>query len=148
MSDSQKPQPPSNLKTGSASADHSRIGPSLVIKGEVNGSESVYIDGRIEGILNVGNSRVTIASNGSVAANIIAGEVLILGSVQGNIQCSDRLDIRSDGSLIGDVITQRISVEDRAVLKGSVEVQAAEHRNNKSHRQAQQVKASAAVAGA
>jgi cytoskeletal protein CcmA (bactofilin family) len=120
----------------------------LVIKGEVTGSESLYIDGRIEGTLNVGDNRVTIAPKGSVGADITAGEVVILGSVQGNIQCSNRLDIRSDGSFTGDVITQRISVEDRAILKGSVQVRAVDQKNDKSHRQTQQPKASAAAAGA
>jgi len=146
-----------------STADQATIGKSLVIKGEVSGSESLYIDGRIEGIVNFADNRVTIARNGSVAANISAREVVILGEVQGNIQCTDRLDIRSEGSLTGDVVTQRISVEDGAVMKGSVQVRAAEHKNDKSHKQAQakpaspqsakpatteQPKAAAAVAGA
>jgi cytoskeletal protein CcmA (bactofilin family) len=164
-SDSQKSHFPSNLphKTASASVEQATIGGSVVIKGEVSGSESLYIDGRIEGIVNFADNRVTIARNGSVAANISAREVVILGEVQGNIQCTDRLDIRSEGSLTGDVVTQRISVEDGAVMKGSVQVRAAEHKNDKSHRQAQakpaspqsakhatteQPKAAAAVAGA
>ena len=101
------------------------------------------------GTINFADNRVTIAPNGSVVANISASEVVILGSVQGNIQCSDRLDIRSEGSLTGDVVTQRISVEDRAVLKGSVQVRAVEHKNDKSHQQTQaQPKVAAAVAGA
>jgi cytoskeletal protein CcmA (bactofilin family) len=143
-SDSQKSHFPSNLphKTASASVEQATIGGSVVIKGEVSGSESLYIDGRIEGTVNFADNRVTIARNGSVAANISAREVVILGKVQGNIECSDRLDIRSEGSLTGDVITQRVSVEDGAILKGSVQVRAAEH-NDKSHRQAQAKPASA-----
>ena len=131
----------------SASGEQSRIGATLIIKGEITSSECLYIDGRIEGTLNCGDNRVTVASNGSVAANITAAEVVILGSVQGNVQCSDRLDIRSDGSLTGDVITKRISVEDRAILKGSVQVQAVEHKEVKSHPQTRQPKVSAAAAG-
>ena len=150
-SDSQKSQFPSNslVKTAGASGEQTTIGASLVIKGEVSGSESLYIKGQIEGIVNFADNRVTIAPNGRVVANISASEVVIMGSVQGNIQCSDRLDIRSEGSLRGDVVTQRISVEDQAVLKGSVQVRAVEHKNDKSHRQTQaQPKAAAAVAGA
>jgi cytoskeletal protein CcmA (bactofilin family) len=149
-SDSQKSQFPPNspLKTV-ASGEQATIGRSLVIKGEISGSESFYIDGRIEGTVNFADNRVTIAPNGSVVANISAGEVVILGSVQGNVQCSDRLDIRSEGSLTGDVITQRISVEDGAILKGGVQVRAVEHKNDKSDRQTQtQPKSAAAVAGA
>ena len=150
-SDSQKSQFPSKLplKTGSPSVEQTTIGGSVVIKGEVSGTESLYVDGRIEGIVDFAANRVTIVRNGSVAANISAGEVVILGKVLGNIECSDRLEIRSEGSLTGDVVTQRISVEDRAVLKGSVQVRAVEHKNDKSHRQTQaQPKAAAAVAGA
>ena len=145
-SDSQKSQSPSNLplKTASPSAEQTTIGGSVFIKGEVSGSESLYVDGRIEGTVNFAPNRVTIARNGSVVANISAGEAVILGKVQGNIQCSDRLEIRSEGSLEGDVITQRISVEDGAALKGSVQVTAVEHKNDRPNRQS---KAAAAVAG-
>ena len=148
-SDSQKSQASSNpnqAKTVSVSVEQATIGRSLVIKGEVSGTESLYIDGRIEGTVNFAGHRVTIGDNGSVAANISGREVVILGKVQGNIQCTDRLDIRSQGSLTGDVVTQRISVEDGAILKGSVQVRAAEHKNDKSHRQAQATPASAQAA--
>ena len=130
--DSQKTQSPSNpylgpSKTVSVPVEQATIGRSVVIKGEVSGTESLYVDGRIEGTVNFAEHRVTIGRNGSVAANISAREVVILGKVQGNIQCTDRLDIRSEGSLTGDVVTQRISVEDGAILKGSVQVRAVEH---------------------
>ena len=139
---SPKSQFPSNpnsapLKTIGSPVEQATIGRSLVIKGEVSGSEALYIDGRIEGTVNLADNRVTIGRNGIVAANITAREVVIMGKVQGNIQCTDRLDIRGEGSLTGDVVTQRISVEDGAVLKGSVQVRAAEHKNEKAHHQAQ-----------
>lgn len=160
--DSQKSQLPSNFspsKSVSVPVEQATIGRSVVIKGEVSGSESLYVDGRIEGTVNFADHRVTIGRNGSVAANINAREVVILGKVQGNIQVTDRLDIRSEGSLTGDVITQRISVEDGAILKGSVQVRAVEHKQDKSQAQKQaqpeakpaaieQPKAAAAVAGA
>jgi cytoskeletal protein CcmA (bactofilin family) len=138
--DSQKSQLPANFspsKSVSVPVEQATIGRSVVIKGEVSGSESLYIDGRIEGTVNFAEHRVTIGRNGSVAANINAREVVILGKVQGNIQVTDRLDIRSEGSLTGDVITQRISVEDGAILKGSVQVRAVEHKQDKSQPQAQ-----------
>ena len=106
--------------------EQATIGRSLVIKGEVTGAESLYIDGHIEGTITVADHRVTIGRNGNVTANINAQEVVIMGKVKGNIQCSDRLDIRGEGTLTGDVVTQRISVEDGAILKGSVQVRAAE----------------------
>jgi cytoskeletal protein CcmA (bactofilin family) len=163
-SDSQKSQFSSNPNQSTPRAisipvEQATIGRSLVIKGEVSGSESLYVDGKIEGTVNLGDSRVTIGRNGSVAANITAREVVILGKVQGNIQCSDRLDIRSEGALTGDVITQRISVEDGAILKGSVQVRAADQKHSQSQTKSasaesakssatEQSKAAAAVAGA
>jgi cytoskeletal protein CcmA (bactofilin family) len=134
--------------------EQATIGRSLVIKGEVSGSEALFVDGKIEGIINLTDNRVTIGRNGTVAANITAREVVIMGKVTGNIECSDRLDIRSEGSLTGDVVTQRISVEDGAILKGSVQVRAAEgkkdqHQNQSQQKQAttEQPKAAAAAAG-
>ena len=127
-------------KTVGAPMEQAMIGRSLTIKGEVSGSESLYIDGRIEGSISIPDSRVTIGRNGVVAANIAAREVVIMGKVHGNIQCSDRLDIRSEGSLTGDVITQRISVEDGAVLKGSVQVRSAEIKHDKNQAQQTQAK--------
>src|ERR1700687_2763954 len=138
-SDSQKSQASSNpnqAKTVSVSVEQATIGRSLVIKGEVSGTESLYIDGRIEGTVNFAGHRVTIGDNGSVAANISGREVVILGKVQGNIQCTDRLDIRSQGSLTGEMVTQRISVEDGAILKGSVQVRAVEHNKSQGQKQA------------
>jgi len=103
-------------------ADQATIGKSLVIKGEVTGSESLYIDGRVEGSINLAGNRVTIGRNGVVAANINAREIVVLGKVRGNLTASDRVDIRSDGSLTGDVIAARISIEDGAFFKGGIDI--------------------------
>ena len=145
-------------KTTTVPTEQATIGRSLVIKGEISGAESLYVDGKIEGTINLTDNRVTIGRNGVVAANINAREVVIMGKVTGNIQCSDRLDIRSEGSLAGDVTTMRISVEDGAVLKGSVQVRSADgkHDKNQPHQNqskpvtaiTEQPKAAAASAGA
>ena len=103
-------------------SDQATIGKSLVIKGEVTGSESLYIDGRVEGSINLSGNRVTIGRNGVVAANISAREIVVLGKVRGNITASDRVDIRSDGSLTGDVVAARISIEDGAFFKGGIDI--------------------------
>src|SRR6516162_2600099 len=78
--------------------EQATIGKSLVIKGEVTGSESLYIDGRVEGAINLPGNRVTVGRNGVVSANISAREIVILGKVRGNMTASDRFDIRSEGS--------------------------------------------------
>jgi cytoskeletal protein CcmA (bactofilin family) len=111
--------------------DQAHIGRSLVIKGEVTGAESLFIDGRVEGTINFPDNRVTIGRNGNVTANITAKELVIMGKVQGNVECADRLDIRSEGVLSGDVITHRISVEEGAILKGGVEVRNPEKKDQK-----------------
>ena len=90
--------------------EQATIGKSLVIKGEVTGSESLYIDGRVEGSVNLPGNRVTVGRNGQVQANINAKEVVVLGKVKGNVTASDRVDIRNEGSLGGDVVCQRISI--------------------------------------
>ncbi len=102
--------------------DQATIGKSLVIKGEVTGSESLYIDGRVEGSINLPGNRVTIGRNGVVNANITAREIVALGKVRGNLTASDRVDIRTEGSLTGDVIAQRISIEDGAYFKGGIDI--------------------------
>ncbi len=116
------------VKTVSAPVEQATIGRTLVIKGEVSGAEALYIDGRIEGKISLPDNRVTIGRNGSVQANITAREVVVMGKVNGNIDCSDRVDIRSEGSVTGDVSTVRISVEDGAVLKGGIQVRSADHK--------------------
>jgi cytoskeletal protein CcmA (bactofilin family) len=103
-------------------SEQATIGKSLVIKGEVSGSESLYVDGKIEGAINLAGNRVTIGRNGQVAANIAAREIVVLGKVRGNCHASDRVDIRSEGSLTGDVIAARISIEDGAFFKGGIDI--------------------------
>lgn len=112
------------MKNVTAPVDQATIGRTLVIKGEISGSEALYIDGRIEGKITMPESRVTIGRNGKVDASIQAREVVVMGKVNGNIQCSDRVDIRAEGSVTGDISTVRISVEDGAALKGGIQVHA------------------------
>jgi len=104
------------------SGEQATIGKSLVVKGEVSGSESLYIDGKVEGTINLPGNRVTVGRNGQVAANILAREVVVLGKVRGNVNASDRVDIRSEGSLTGDVAAARISIEDGAYFKGGIDI--------------------------
>jgi cytoskeletal protein CcmA (bactofilin family) len=113
-----------------STADQATIGKSLVIKGEVTGSESLYIDGRVEGSINLAGNRVTVGRNGIVSANINAREIVVLGKVRGNLTASDRVDIRSDGSLTGDVVAARISIEDGAFFKGGIDIRKAGQKAN------------------
>ena len=108
--------------TSAATGEQATIGKSLIIKGELSGSESLFIDGKVEGTINLPGNRVTVGRNGQVAANILAREIVVLGKVRGNCQASDRVDIRSEGSLTGDVIAARISIEDGAFFKGGIDI--------------------------
>jgi cytoskeletal protein CcmA (bactofilin family) len=110
--------------------EQATIGSSLHIKGEISGSEALYIDGKVEGKVTMPGSRITIGRNGKVDASITARDVVVMGTVKGNIECSDRVDIRGEGSVTGDVSTMRISVEDGAVLKGGIEVRSGEQKKN------------------
>jgi len=110
--------------------EQATIGKSLVIKGEVTGSEALYIDGRVEGSINLPGNRVTVGRNGVVSANINAREVVVIGKVKGNMTASDRVDIRNEGSLTGDVIAARISIEDGAYFKGGIDIQRPNQKTN------------------
>ncbi len=135
-----------SVKTVSAPVEQATLGRSLVIKGEVSGTESLYIDGRIEGKISLPENRLTIGRNGVVQANVTAREVVVMGKVTGNIECTDRVDIRSEGQVTGDVSTMRISVEDGAVLKGGIQVRSGEHKQKETQSQAKAHEAKPAAA--
>ena len=101
------------------------IGAWVVIKGEVSGNEPLFIDGTVEGSINFLEHRVTVGRSSRIRADIRAREVVVMGSVEGNIYCSDLLDVRADGSIQGHMITERIRIDDGASLKGTVEVHSA-----------------------
>ena len=115
------PRPTSAAGPGAA-GEQATIGKSLFVKGELSGSESLYIDGKVEGAINLPGNRVTVGRNRQVAASISAREIVVLGKVRGNCQASDRVDIRSEGSLTGDVVAARISIEDGAFFKGGIDI--------------------------
>ena len=119
---SESPLVRTSLAASASAEQAATIGKSLVVKAEVTGSESLYIDGKVEGTINLPGNRVTVGRNGQVAANITAREIVVQGRIVGNVTASDRLDVRSEGSLTGDVVAQRISVEDGAFFKGKIDI--------------------------
>jgi cytoskeletal protein CcmA (bactofilin family) len=123
-----------DASTASVAVEQATIGRTLVIKGDISGSESLYIDGCIEGNIVMPQSRVTIGRSGKAAANIQALEVVVIGTVTGNIDCGDRVEIRSGGSVTGDISTARISVEDGAAIKGGIHVMSEKKMKNASAR--------------
>jgi len=99
-----------------------RIGKSVVIRGEVKGSEDLFVDGRIEGTISLSESRLTIGPNAVLAADLTARDVLVLGQVQGNIVASGRVELRAGCQVTGDVHALRLAIEDNAVFRGKVDL--------------------------
>lgn len=102
------------------------IGKAVKINGQIFAKEDLYVDGDVEGTIESQDNKVTIGPNGRVQAGIRAREVVILGQVQGNVEVSDKVDIRKDAKLVGDIKTSRISIEDGALFKGSIDIVKAE----------------------
>jgi cytoskeletal protein CcmA (bactofilin family) len=107
----------------SNSNDVAHIGKSVLIKGELSGSEDLYLDGEVEGTIELHQNSLTVGPNARIRAHIHAREVVIHGKVDGNITGSERVELRRSAVLVGDVTTQRISVEDGAFFKGAIDVQ-------------------------
>ena len=102
------------------------IGKSVVVKGELSGSEDLIVDGEVEGSITLRGQSLTIGPNGRVRANIEARNVIVHGRLDGNIHASDRVELRKSASLTGDIFTARISIEDGAFFKGGIDIQKAE----------------------
>ena len=98
-------------------------GKSVVIKGELSCSEDLYIDGQVEGTINPKGNRLTIGPNGRVKANVNASAVVVQGKLEGNIQASDRVDLKQSAVVTGDIATQRISIDEGAFFKGGVNIE-------------------------
>ncbi|MFY9648146.1 MAG: polymer-forming cytoskeletal protein [Terriglobales bacterium] len=107
----------------SQTAEGANIGKSVVVKGELSGSENLYVDGNVEGKIQLNNHSLTIGPNGKVKADVIAKTVVIQGRLEGSVNASDRVELRTSAVVTGDVTTQRIAIEEGAFLKGKVEIQ-------------------------
>ena len=99
-----------------------RIGKTVVICGEVKGSEDLIVDGRVEGTVSLSENRLTIGPNANVAADLSARDVLILGHVQGNVVATGRVELRAGCTMEGDIRALRLAIEDNAVFRGKVDL--------------------------
>jgi cytoskeletal protein CcmA (bactofilin family) len=97
------------------------ISQGIRIKGEITGSEDLFVDGPVEGKLNLANGSLTVGPNGSVKADVVAREVIVRGRLEGKIAGRERVQLWSTGQVIGEIQTQRLAIEDGAVLRGKVE---------------------------
>jgi cytoskeletal protein CcmA (bactofilin family) len=99
------------------------IGKSVVIKGELNGSEDLTIEGHVEGTIQLKEHVLTIGPNGRIKAQVFAKSVIVLGEVTGNVTASDKVDIRDNGSVDGDIVSPRVAIAEGAHFRGSVDMQ-------------------------
>jgi cytoskeletal protein CcmA (bactofilin family) len=111
-----------NFRPGESRTDIAHIGKSVVIKGELSGSEDLYLDGEVEGSIELRDHSLTVGPNGHVRANINAKEVIVQGKVEGNISGTDRVELRKSAVQVGDIATQRIVIEDGAYFKGGIDI--------------------------
>jgi cytoskeletal protein CcmA (bactofilin family) len=98
------------------------IGKSVIIKGQIFSREDLTIDGEVEGTVELQEHRLTIGPNGKVSASVKARELVVLGTIQGNVETTDKIDIRKDAKLLGDIKTARIVIEDGAYFKGNIDI--------------------------
>jgi cytoskeletal protein CcmA (bactofilin family) len=99
------------------------IGKSVVIKGELNGSEDLTIEGHVEGTIQLRDHILTIGPNGRIKAQVFAKSVIVLGEVVGNVTASEKVDIRDNGSVDGDIVSPRVAIAEGAHFRGSVDMQ-------------------------
>jgi len=127
------PQPPAAVSAGAGSPrpevshqmekDIVNIGKSVVIKGELNGSEDLTIEGHVEGTIQLRDHVLTIGPNGRIKAQVFAKSVIVLGEVTGNVTASEKVDIRDNGSVDGDIVAPRVAIAEGAHFRGSVDMQ-------------------------
>jgi len=112
------------IHPSSTSSDRgmARLGPSLHVKGEITGNEDLHVDGSVEGLIQLEDRKLTVGASAKVTADVIAREVVVYGNVKGNLRARDRIEIKKDGSVVGDLTTARIMIEDGAYFKGSIEI--------------------------
>jgi cytoskeletal protein CcmA (bactofilin family) len=102
------------------------IGKAVMVKGQIFSREDLVIDGEVEGTVEAHEHRVTVGPNGKVHAGVKAREIVVLGTINGNVEATDKIDIRKDAKLVGDIKTSRIVIEDGAYFKGSIDITKAE----------------------
>jgi len=125
--------PMSTLPSRTASESHVEthrgqavLGKSVIVKGQIFSREDLTIDGEVEGTVELQEHRLTVGPNGKVTASVKAREIVVLGTIHGNVETTDKIDIRKEAKLVGDIRTARIVIEDGAYFKGNIDIVRAE----------------------
>ena len=112
----------SSRSAGPAARNSARLGAGIQIKGQITGDEDLQIDGKVDGPITLRGHALTVGPTAQLKSEIHAGDVVVHGKVVGNVHARDRVDVKTDGSIIGDISTARISIEDGAHFKGRIEI--------------------------
>ena len=122
--ESQRPAPVATARPAAdrASRAPAQVGKSIKFKGEISGSEDLFVDGEVEGNIELRDNALVVGPNGNVRAQIKARAITVQGRLEGNVQAGERIEIRKTGSLEGDLVTPRIVIEDGAVFRGSIDI--------------------------
>ncbi len=104
------------------------LGPGLTVKGQISGDEDLQVEGKVEGPITLKGQRLTVGQSGEIVSDVHAREVIVYGKVRGNLFAEDRVEVKKDGSVVGNITGGRVLIEDGAYLKGQIEIQ----RNNSS----------------
>jgi cytoskeletal protein CcmA (bactofilin family) len=134
---------PKPAPTASDRIDVGHIGKSVIIRGELTGNEDLYLDGEIEGTIDLRDHKLVIGPNGKIKATITARDIVLHGRVEGNVSAAERVELKRSCTLVGDVSTHRIVIEDGAFFKGSIDI----NEGKDSHADARKPLAAAAFAG-
>ena len=113
---------PNRYEPTTVSSNAASIGKAVMVKGQIFSREDLYVDGEVEGTVEALEHKLTIGPNGTVRATVKAREVVALGTIQGNVEAADKIEIRKDAKLTGDIRTARIIIEDGAYFKGSIDI--------------------------
>jgi cytoskeletal protein CcmA (bactofilin family) len=105
-----------------AAEDSTVIGRSVKIRGEISGAEDLFLDGEVQGTVTLTANRLTVGPNARVLADLFVRDITVFGSIEGNIHSSGRVDLRQTASILGDIYTSRLSIEEKAAIKGRVDV--------------------------
>ena len=130
-------QPGGNIRSGAW------LCPTVIVKGQISCNEDLHIEGKVEGPISLGGHRLTVGRNAEVTADVIAGDIVVHGKVNGNIRASNRLEIKSEGSVSGELTTASIVIEDGAQFKGKIEI----HNNKRAGTELATVAAAASKTG-
>jgi cytoskeletal protein CcmA (bactofilin family) len=126
----------SELDRQPSRSGQAHIGKSVVVKGEISGNEDLYVDGEVRGSIELRDHSLIVGPNGKVDANVIAREIVVHGALNGNVQAADKIEIRKTGSILGDLTTARIIIEDGAYFKGSIDILKPGQKSEPPHRPA------------